>query len=308
MYSSFTKLALCLSIVLLAMLQIPIVAAAQDKPEEDTTGWRMSLELGMTTTQTAYSDSWQGGESGSLNWVSSINATAAKQMATGFNLSSTLRLAFGQTLFQDPDTKKWIRPRKSDDLIDWEATGRFTLGHLVDPYAAMRIETQFYDGSVELKKRFINPLKITLSSGISRMFYEKENDKIISRLGLSLRQIRKNSVVGDTANLVFEDSTSTDGGIESVTDVQLALHANINYTGKLSLNKALFFSKKDHVKGTKAENYWKAIDVNWENTFTANITKVIAVKLYTQLLYDREIDLRGRFKQTMSLGLIMRLT
>ncbi|HSG28427.1 MAG TPA: hypothetical protein VLA34_08095, partial [Candidatus Krumholzibacterium sp.] len=67
--------------------------------------------------------------------------------------------------------------------------------------------------------------------------------------------------------------------------------------------QALIYSKKDDLAGTEMEDYWKAPDVNWENIFTANITKYLMVNLYIQLLYDKEVDLGGRFKQTMALGL-----
>ena len=51
------------------------------------------------------------------------------------------------------------------------------------------------------------------------------------------------------------------------------------------------------------EDYWRAPDINWETVFTASITKYLMVNLYTQLLYDKQIDRAGRFKQTLGLGL-----
>ncbi|MBT7617797.1 MAG: hypothetical protein HN590_10995, partial [Calditrichaeota bacterium] len=57
------------------------------------------------------------------------------------------------------------------------------------------------------------------------------------------------------------------------------------------------------LEGLPNEEYWKAVDINWENIFTANITKYLMVNLYLQLLYDKEVDLGGRLKQTLSLGL-----
>jgi len=81
----------------------------------------------------------------------------------------------------------------------------------------------------------------------------------------------------------------------------------ITFTSKLSLFQALFYSEADKLKGQVNEDYWKSLDVNWENTFTASISKFLMVNLYVQLLYDREIARGGRFKQTLSLGLTYKL-
>ena len=124
---------------------------------------------------------------------------------------------------------------------------------------------------------------------------------------LALRQILKKAIV-DTANLIVEDSTLTDGGIESVTDVTLSLSERLKYTGKLTLFRTLFFSEKDKVAGTDSEDYWKAVDVNWENIFNASLSKILTVDFYTQFLYDREITKKGRLKQTLGIGFILNLT
>jgi len=89
--------------------------------------------------------------------------------------------------------------------------------------------------------------------------------------------------------------------------LKLTLSETLSYTSKLSLYKALFFSGSDEVEGTPQENYWKAIDVNWENRLSAAVSKYVTVSLYTQLIYDKEIDRRGRFKETLSLGITYKL-
>ena len=71
--------------------------------------------------------------------------------------------------------------------------------------------------------------------------------------------------------------------------------------------KALFFSEKDKVAGTPYEDDWKAIDINWENIVSASITKIITVNLYTQLLYDKEVSKKGRFKETLGIGFVFKM-
>jgi hypothetical protein len=65
----------------------------------------------------------------------------------------------------------------------------------------------------------------------------------------------------------------------------------------------VFNSKKDELSGLPNQDYWKAVDVSWENGLVAGISKYVMVNLYLQMLYDKEVDLRARFKQTLSLGL-----
>ena len=288
------------------------MALAASGQAQDTTvapKWATSLVTNFTVTQTSYSDSWVGGEAGSVNWVWNLDGTAERPLSPKINFKSTLRLKFGQTLTQDAESKDWTKPKKSTDLIDWENVMRFTLGGAVDPYAAFRLESQFFDGSVAAKKLYLSPLKLTESFGVAHLFYKKEKEEVSSRLGLALRQIFKSCVIALNP-VVTDDSTITDGGLESVTDATLKLSQNISYVGKLSIFKALFSSESNREHPLGARNigvYWASPDVNWENTFSAAVSKIISVSLYTQVLYDKDIDKRARFKETLALGFTYRM-
>jgi len=297
-----------------------IFAAASSSLAEDSlqTGWKTSLVFDLTANQTAYSDSWTGGEAGALSWVSNLNGSAEKQLTPSFNFKSMLKMSFGQTHSQKTDdegNRYWEKPKKSTDLIDWDNVGRLTRGWVVDPFVGFRLESQFLDASVENEDRYFSPLKLTESAGIARKIYEKDKDEIISRLGLAVKQTfikglsDTNTVVDDPPDYIRDDSTLTDGGIESVTDAKLTLHENIQYTGKLTIYKALFFSKKDEVAKETPEraDYWKAIDVNWENIVSAKITKVISVNFYLQFLYDKQVEKRGRLKETLGIGIVLQM-
>ncbi|PWB68563.1 hypothetical protein C3F09_11330 [candidate division GN15 bacterium] len=287
------------------LLILTLIVAAADTTT--TTSWKKSLVLDVTTTQAAYSDSWVGGEIGSLNWVANMNGTAEKQMAKWFNYRSILKLSFGQTVTQDDSTKKWSKPKKSTDLIDWDNLGRLTLESYVDPYVAFHLESQFSFQLSEEKTVYFSPMKLTESFGIARKFYSgPKTDAIISRLGFAVRHIiTKQLVTGSPTET--KSVTTNDGGIESVTDVQLTLNEKLVYISKLGLYKAFFFSEKSKFAGTPQANDWKTIDVNWENSVTAQLSKIIATKLYVQLLYDKQISYRGRLKETLGIGFLFNL-
>lgn len=268
--------------------------------------WQKYLDLNLTATQNSYSDNWTGGEAGNVSWVANANFGFEKQLSEMLSSKTTIRFEFGQTHNQDPETKEWAKPTKSTDLIDIETLARLTLKMWVDPYAALRFESQFLDASYPKLKRYVNPKWVTESAGISRQFYRTDKNEILSRLGLYLRQIITEDIV-DTASRRTEINSTNDGGIESVTDMKLTLSDKVSYTSQLTLYKPMFFSESGKLKGTSEEDYWKEVDVNWENTVSASVARYVTVSLHIQLLYDKEIAKKGRFKETLSLGLTYKL-
>lgn len=293
--------------VILSFCLVSSVAWAQDEAAPDTlTGWQTEVIFDLTAAQASYSDSWTGGEAGSFTWVSNLNAEAEKKLAPWVNLRSVLRMSFGQTHSQDDSTGDWEKPSKTTDLIDWETVARYDVDWPFDPYTAFRLETQFVDASVSAKKRYFSPMTLTESIGLAKKFYEKDKNFFLSRLGAAARQTIT-SVITDMDELTTERETTTDFGIESVSDAQLVINDKLIYIGKLTLYKAFAFSESDEVKGTEAEDDWKAIDVDWENTVKAQLSSVITVNFYTQFLYDKQISKKGRLKETLGIGVTFKL-
>jgi len=67
--------------------------------------------------------------------------------------------------------------------------------------------------------------------------------------------------------------------------------------------KAVETSENDPVR----RQYWSSADVDWQNTLTNKVTGWLAFNLYWQILYDKQIDKRGQFKQTLGLGFTWQL-
>jgi hypothetical protein len=265
--------------------------------------WKLTSEANVTLTQSTYSDNWVGGEAGALSWTLNSNSRVEKLIGASVNTMNTLRLSFGQTHNQDVETKNWSKPVKSTDLIDFESVFRFLVSTIVDPYVSLRVESQFLDASDPLKGRYVNPLKFTEAAGIARMFIEEENRMLMARLGGGLRQfVNRDELNIDT--IARETLTSNDAGLTFDGEYKSPFADNkLTFASKLTVFWALYYSEADALEGQPEEDYWKAPDVNWENILTANITEHLMVNLYVQLLYDKQIDLKGRFKQTLSLGI-----
>lgn len=286
------------------VLVLAITSFAQDAALTPGDGWRLSSEMNLTQTQNAYSDNWAADEYGSISWAFTSNSIAERQFTALMNNRSTLKMSFGQTHNQQKEDRHWQEPYKSTDLIDLESVLRLTFGGYVDPYAAIRWQSQFYSPDNQDGTDWLDPNTLTESVGIARNLIKKENQEWIVRLGFGLRQyIDRNSVYNEVKE-EWESFDSNDGGLELVSEVSSPIvEGKLKVTSKLTIFKAFFYSEADAIKGTEYEDYWEEPDLNLETIFTANITKYIMVNLYTQLLYDKEVDLAGRFKETMSLGL-----
>lgn len=265
--------------------------------------WQATLDANLMATQNAYSNSWTGGEAGALSWATNWNFVGQRQFNAKWHSKNSIKLAFGQTHSQEQESKRWMKPVKSTDLIDFESMWRMTLGLFVDPFAAVRLESQFLDASQADNSRYGNPLKFTESLGAAKSLFKEKDRELTFRLGAAFHQETNKRVIIDLAG-TKKDFTSSNGGAEFVTDYKTPVGSDkISYTGKLTVYKAVFNSNNSELAGLPNENYWKAPDVSWENGLVANISKYLMVNLYLQMLYDKEVDHRARFKQTLSLGL-----
>ncbi|MBN2169818.1 MAG: DUF3078 domain-containing protein [Candidatus Krumholzibacteriota bacterium] len=289
-------------------LVAPVTLAAQEAASK---GWDLAADLGLALTQSGYSDSWQGGESGSISWSATANMTAGRVLNPSVTWANDLKLAYGQSHLQDSETKDWAPPKKSTDRIFLESLLKYTLGWSVDPYTALTVESQFYDASVPEKARYLTPTTLTESVGIGRSLIATEQRELYSRLGVAFRQKLTNAAIAPATaggDWGTEWDTVTDGGFEWVTDYKHTFaEERMNLVTKLRLFQALVNSESDALAGLENEDYWQAPDVAWEATFSAAVSKYIQVTLFAELLYDKEVELRGRFRETLGLGLSYKL-
>jgi len=259
--------------------------------------WNTAADVSFSMNQNSYSDNWDGDEKGTINWVFNANLLAEKPLCKKIYNTNTLKLAFGQTHNQiiDNDKKVWAIPEKTTDQIDFQSMFRFTLGTVVDPFVGFRFESQFLDKSKPDETKVINPITLTGSFGVARVFVKKENTELTSRLGGAFKEYLNSHKSIDNTN---------DGGVEFVTNFRTPLaKGKISYISMLDVYKAFFYSESD----SEINDNWKAPRLNWENTFSASITKLINVNLYIQMIYDKQNVDEMQFKQTLSLGLTYKL-
>jgi hypothetical protein len=344
-------------------LLLGLAAGAKAQPAEEDKdlkmgNWYPTAEAGLNLTQSSYTDNWVGGETGSVVWAAIFNGGLENQLSEKVHWNNILKLAYGQTHQQvatvDEEGKetgrKWGSPIKSTDLIDFETIFLFTLGGYLDPFVSGRFESLFQDVTDPFGRDLsFNPLKFKESAGIARQFIDEEDRSLLSRLGFTLRQSSRDLFTDqDPADGLTEDTrtlTANDGGIELVTDYKTkVLDDRVAWTSRLSLYQPFFYSGTDEFEaltdagfdfaanGLNADikDFAKTLDIDWENLFTSQITKVISVNLYLRWVYDKydntilpllndsanglenvdavksAIRKAGQLKQTLSIGVIYR--
>ncbi len=325
-----------LVIILSTCLVVPAVAEEEDSKIGI---WQNDVSVGLNVLQSSYSNNWNGGEKGSVNWTGNLDAKFEKQFSELTNWRNTLKLAYGQSHQQDRNTNNelyWQKPDKTDDIIDFESLLRWMPKSRWDPYVSFTFTSMFDDISdVEGRSQAFNPLTFKESAGISRPWVDTEDRTLMSRLGVAYIQNSRSFFLNPAPSTETISETSTELAAELITEYNVgALDGRVDWESKLIITMPFMYSGKstfeedfDVVAAGLPEDvadYTTTIDMDWENTFTANITSVISVKLFLRWVYDKydntvtpvveegvlvndsdvhnAIRLAGQFKQTMALG------
>ncbi len=263
--------------------------------------WEYSFDLKGNLNQSFYTDNWDGAEKSSINWVVSGEMRAKKQLTDWFKSDNSLLMKFGQLYETEEDESGmqeagWQEPTKSDDEIDLNALGLFTLHGWVDPFVALRLQTVF-EGK---RLRAFNPATVTESFGISREIVKTKCMEWNSRLGLAMKQQH-----------MYQKTTRNDGGVELVTDFGYVFpNKTTKFSSSFEAYKAVFNSLEDDINDDldpDNDDDWKQVDMKWTNELSMQIYKNINFNVYTEWKYDKEIDKTGRFKQTSGLGISYKL-
>ena len=235
-----------------------------------------------------------------------------------------------------PGRLVWATPRKSNDLILFESVSRFTLGGWVDPYAVLRLDSQFRDASSPLGTVSLSPIKLTESAGMAKALQKTDERELITRLGFGFREILARQI--DPATGAQVRVSTNDGGFEWQTSAtQPILDKQVPYQGQLRVFEPVFFSRSGALEqfdrdarafdpGREAvATFWNAPNVDFRSTFTAQITKIIAVNLAVQWTYlkfdpatdvddkkpiadrmravDHGVRKGGQFREALAIGL-----
>lgn len=327
-----------LVLVLAIGLAVAHPVQAQDGPPIGV--WQKEVKVGLNILQSSYSNNWNGGEKGSVVWNGNLDARYEKQFSATSNWRNTLKLAYGQSHNQARGTDGqlfWKKPDKTDDIIDLESMFRWTMSSGWDPFVSFNFTSLFEDlTDAGGRAQNFNPMSFKESAGMSRNLIDADGRKLMTRIGVAFVQNRRGFFLDPVPSTETTTETSTEVAAEWITEYKVgALDGRVDWESKLAVTKPFAYSGKSvfedgftsvAVLPEDVADYTTTVDLDWENTFTANITKVISVKLFVRWVYDKydntvkpvvddggnlanEADVlgairkAGQFKQTLALGL-----
>jgi hypothetical protein len=274
-------------------------------PPAPSTDWDLKSSVGLNISQSTFNGAWVGDEVGTFTWSLISNSEANKLLSPRWNWSNSLLLQFGQTHQQNAERTAWLAPLKSSDKITYRSLLRYLNKWKIDPFIAFDLDTQFYteDRSLDIFELF-TPARLSESIGFARAFADTDQRRLITRFGFAVRQLINRTYVRSLTPLEVDTRITNDGGLEWFTQWRLANATNrASYQGEVRLYKAAAV----HTNEGASPLYWPAVDLDWQNTLSSKLTAWLSFDLFWQLLYDKQIDQRGQFKQTLGLGLTWQL-
>ena len=276
-------------------------------------------------------------------WTGTFDGRMEKQFSESANWRNTLKLAFGQTHQQDrraDGSLFWRKPDKTDYLIEFESLFRWTRPSGWDPFLGLKFNSMFQDLTDPYGRSIsLNPITVAPSAGMSRTLVDQEHRKLMARIGIAYLLNSRAFFTELPPSTATERKSSDELAAEAVLEYKVgALDKRVDWDSKLTLTLPFVYSGKKIFQddltaqaiadaGLPADvaNYTTTLDVDWENTFSANITRIIGVKLYVRWVYDKydntvvpvvdngtltnptpviqAIRKAGQFKETMALAM-----
>ena len=330
------------------ILVLAAAAAAAGGPalaQEDGDGkppvgaWQSEYKVALNVLQSSYSENWNGGDKGSVVWNGSFDGRLEKRYGESSDWRNTLRLSYGQTHQQertDAGELYWRKPDKTDDLIEFESLFRWTTASGWDPYASLRFESKFEDRNDPAGRSIaFNPMVITPAAGMSRALIDTGKRRLLARVGVAYVLNNRAFFTAPAPATGTSREWSEELAAEAVLEYRVgALDERVDWESTLTVMKPFVYSGKDAFTddidpaayGLPADvgDYTLVPDVDWQNTFTAAVTRVISVKLFVRWVYDKydntvapvvdggtltnadavavAIRKAGQFKQTLALS------
>ena len=267
---------------LLVIMFFSLSLSQETEEKKPKYGWKNEGIANLNFTQNKF-DNWAQGGEDSWSWQLYINAKFVNDQEK-YNWTNALKISYGKTKVGD------IGSRKAADELKFESVYTRNINPYVNPYAAFSGLTQFtdaYDYSKDPKVKvsgFLDPGYFTQSIGIGI----SPNDQFKTRLGAAIKETITSS---DTAAIIYADGEDmrVEYGAESITDIIYKFNETLFFTSKLEL-----FSNLKRID---------EIDVNWDNLFSAIVSKYITASLNIKLFYDKDISKKRQLKQIMAVGL-----
>ena len=260
--------------------------AAEAAGSTTTAGWSLEAVGQLSFTQTRF-DNWGPGGENVVAWQGTFTGEARERRPV-YTWANTLKLAYGQNRTGEGAFLK------TTDEIRLESVWTYLWLDDLNPFVALRGETQFTEGTKEIAgtrvavSNFLDPGVFTESLGIGYT----TGETFTTRLGAAAKQ-----TVADRHPVPYTDDPETaavetfrnEFGAEWVTDLKLQLSDLLRFASKLEA-----FSGFERLDATK---------VRWDNQLTAAVAPYVNVNFNLELRYDRKVSPRRQLQQVLAVGL-----
>ena len=259
----------------------------------------------MSQDTTAIDTTWQKEAVGSFsfsqahfdNWATGGENTFAHQFDLSGKLiynndqyvwTNTGKIAFGNSKIGEAGTKKTI------DELRVESVLTYLWGFMVNPYLALKGETQLAPGYIYGENSntqvsgFLDPGYFTQSVGLKYSPMEE----LSLRFGAAVKETTTKdfpSPYTDDPETEKIETTKIEPGIETV----MAFSKKINEHTLITSTIDLFnnFTSMD------------ATDIRWDTDIITQITKYINIKVSVKLFYDKDISTKRQLNQSLLIGI-----
>ena len=261
---------------------------ATDAMAQTDTVWKHNMIASLNLSEVNFTH-WAAGGTNSLAYLAGINGKSVRDDATTTTTwSNTYKLTYGQTKLEGQDI------RKTDDEINLESMLIYKLGVHLNPYVAASLLTQFTtgykypdSGGRIAVSDFFDPGYLKQSAGIGWTLSKAFN----TRLGLALREIitsQYNQYAAEP-NETEVKKVRIDGGLESVTEVELPVDDNVVFRAKADL-----FDPFNHLN---------RLVLHGDAALIAKVSKVFSAQLTALFINEPDVSPYTQIKQGLSIGI-----
>lgn len=293
------------SLMTCALIALSACAFAQttDIATSDTSKWKKGGVASLNVSQSSFTN-WAAGGENNINIASVISLYANRRTQVD-NWENNLDLGYGVQRLSDGPY------RKSDDRIELNSKYGIKMTEKINYSFLLNFRSQFADGynytdtSTVFVSTFLSPSFTTISGGLD---YKPTEDLSIFV-----------SPITGKITTVLDDRLAAKGayGVDTGKNVRFEVGALLSVKYQKNLAENILIKSKLDLFGNY-ENF-QAIDINWENLVSFQITRLLAATLSTNLLYDQDILIpkqketspgvyvvenspRVQFKQVFALG------
>jgi hypothetical protein len=253
--------------------------------------------ISLTFSQTSIED-WKQGRRQSFEINSMLNYNYDFEIDTiSFDFTTRLNLGY---IMENGDRVQNDAVRPSMNAAFAELIVKYPIGWTLDPYISGSISTQITESFIAMQElrrtaKWWDPVTSQESIGFAYT-YKKDKNKLTSRIGLSLKQIR-----ADKHTMLTDDRMTRD----IVEKYRSETGITFNLDGNINLSKSVFYNcRLDLFSRYEELDIWA---IKFENQFNITLWKIFSIIVTANMYYDQNQSFNIQYNQSSRLGILTKI-